>query len=205
VESVLCLKTKVEISLENLLIIALTADISSITAARISAIKVGERSNAHHRNISGAVSGSVSHPTSSITMAQCKRSFNAGEGSLQNPVACKRKLNASTHQGFMAPVLHVSGCGSDGCNFLRGRYTSMRWHHGKPLCQKELADGPDGCDVPVVLYFRDLHARAVVRNTCTPTTPSISIQRILECRHLDGRIPLQGMSTSVCASQGPKT
>ena len=121
----LCLKTKVEISLENVLIIASTADISSITAARISAIKVGERSNAHHRSISGAVSGSVSHPTSSITMAQCKRSFNAGEGSLQNPVACKRKLNASTHQGFMAPVLHVSGCGSDGCNFLRGRYTSM--------------------------------------------------------------------------------
>eukprot|EP00435_Cladocopium_sp_Y103_P057142 s1260_g19.t1 len=89
-------------------------------------------------------------------MAQCKRSFNAGEGSLQNPVACKRKLNAPTHHGFTAPVLHVSGCSSDACSFLHGRYTSMRWHHGKPLYQKEEADGdgPDGC-VPVVLYFWD--------------------------------------------------
>ena len=89
-------------------------------------------------------------------MAQCKRSFNAGEGSLQNPGACKRKLITPTHQGFTAPVLHVSGGSSDACSFLHGRYTSMRWHHGKPLYQKEETEGPDDCDImPVVLYFWD--------------------------------------------------
>ena len=50
-----------------------------------------------------------------------------------------------------------------------------------------------------------LKAWAVVRNACTPTVPPISIQTILECRHLDGSIPMTEMSTSVCASQGPKT
>ena len=98
-----------------------------------------------------------------MVVLQGKRSLDAGASSLhisllesEEPVACKRKLNAPTHQGFTAPVLYVSGCHSDASSSLAGRYTSMRWHHGKPLYQKEEPDGPDGYDhMPVVLYFWD--------------------------------------------------
>ena len=90
-------------------------------------------------------------------MPQCKRvaaSFQQQVESEddQEPVSCKRKFNAPTYQGFTAPVLQVSGSSFDASGFLTGRYTSMRWHHGKPLYQKEEPDSPG---MPVVLYFWD--------------------------------------------------
>ena len=68
----------------------------------------------------------------------------------------KRKLDdeAVTKKEITEPVLYVSGCSNiqNFSNMLKGQYTAKRWHHGKPVYEKEASFG---CDRPVVLYFWD--------------------------------------------------
>ena len=107
-----------------------------------------------------------SHHGNPFYCPPCQMFFNAGPQSIerhllqshgdQQPVARKRKLDdaAVTKKEITEPVLYVSGCRNADTfsHMLRGQYTAKRWHHGKPVYEKEALFG---CDRPVVLYFWD--------------------------------------------------
>jgi len=108
-----------------------------------------------------------SHTGNPFLCPTCKQFFNAGVCSLQKhlkeshgdqqPSARKRKLDdAAMPKDFLEPVLYVPGCSNSETvsSILKGKYTAVSWHHGKPLYKKEgLPSEKD--NVPVVLYFWD--------------------------------------------------
>ena len=84
----------------------------------------------------------------------CHLYLNHGAASLErhlssfhrHTVAVKRKQRDE----FEEPILFVSGCshGDVASSLIKGKYIAKRWHHGKPVYEKEKADNP-----PVLIYF----------------------------------------------------
>ena len=95
----------------------------------------------------------LSPPTYSSTF--CASNPPAASVSDRPEVESMTKLeNAGVNIDFMEPVIHVSTCSYSETvsKTIQGQYTAKRWHHGKPVYEKETL--PD-CGMPVLIYFWD--------------------------------------------------